>query len=245
MANNNNSWDYQSPFETIQSVQRIASVLGQAAGKQSELRVTLPRSGLHFTTTLTAILPREGHLLVQKLSNENGHKDLLESHRLQFQYTQNGIDLSFTSEYIATVNKAGNLQYKIRYPQSIKYLQRRTYHRMHISEKTAVTATFSVSEDSFVDGTLKDISAGGMRVQFTQIDPMVLNSSGKLLKCVIKLPDATNIECAFDVRHTAPNKRQQSCTVGGSFRDLEITHQRIIERFVASLDRKSRRDLNM
>ena len=234
---------YQQQTVTINSVSRIGSLLSLSKGNQTNIRVTLPGSNKVYNTTLEHIHSGGKYLLFKRFSDYLGHTRLMNEKILNVFINLNGADISFTTKMIKLYKDGVNERYVIEMPQSIKYRQRRTAHRVHVSLAMDAKAFVVDQEGRKYTGQLRDISAGGMKVQFTRTDKDKFSKNKTLSNCTIQLPELSDIQCSFKIRHLEENQRKNGFSVGGDFVGIEQTDKRSIEKFVANLERKMLRTI--
>lgn len=234
---------YQKQYETINSQSRIVTLLSQAFELQSELKITLPKSSKAFNSQLTYIPANGKYLLIKKLDDYLAHSKLLNEKILNIYINVGGADISFTSKFLKIYHHHEEEQYAVELPSAIKYHQRRAAYRVHVSLAMDIKAQMVDQEGKTYTGQLRDISSDGMKVQFTRIDAEKFASQAVLPNCKIQLPDNSDILCSFRIRHLQENNRKNGFSMGGDFVSLEQGDKRIIERFIASLERKSMRTM--
>lgn len=234
---------YQQQYETINASSRIVSLLSQAYDLQSEIRITLPKSNKVYISQLAYIPSGGKYILIKKLNDYLAHSKLLNEKILNMYIHVNGADISFTSKFLKIYHNHDEEQYAVELPSAIKYHQRRASYRVHVSLAMDVKAQMIDQEGKTYTGLLRDISAGGMKVQFTRLDAKKFNSNDTFSTCTIQLPDNSDIQCSFRIRHMQENNKKNGFSLGGNFVSLEQSDKRIIEKFIASLERKSLRSL--
>lgn len=229
---------YTPQYETVNSADRIYSLLLPLVGAETAIKFVLPNDNHVIETTLHSI-NRQNSVFLLTL---NRSIQLKPPSKVNIHTHLNGAELSFTTTLLKLRNEQTH-QCEIALPTSVKYCQRRMAHRVHVSYAMDVTASFVNEQGDMVEGQLRDLSADGMRVQLSKINPSEITEHKIIPNCVITLPDKSDIHCTFEVRHKHNHKRNKGCTIGGMFNNLETIQKRAIEKFIASLERKSIRTL--
>lgn len=234
---------YQQQYETINNTSRIVSLLSLAKEQQADMKITLPKSQKIFKSSLAYIPSGGKYFLIKKLNDYLAHSKLLNEKILNIYIHVNGADISFTSKLLKIYRNNDEEQYAVELPSAIKYHQRRTAYRVHVSLAMDVKAQVVDKEGKTYVGQLRDISAGGMKVQFTRVDADRFTTQHTLSDCTIQLPETSGIQCSFRIRHLHQNGKKNGISVGGDFVSLEQSDKRTIEKFIANLERKSLRAL--
>jgi c-di-GMP-binding flagellar brake protein YcgR len=234
---------YQQQYDTISSVARIIGLLNISETNPSELRLAIPGINDMHRSIVQQVHPQGKNIIIDSLPDRQAHEQLLRKRDIHVYYHVNGADISFTSRLLKTRIHNDQEQYIIAFPEKIKYRQRRSSYRVHVSLALEVTASFKDHEGQTHVGQLRDISAGGMKVQFTKVKAATFEQQPLMPDCTLRLPDDRDIQCTFKVRHFHENARKTGLTIGGSFVALEQHDKRALKRFIASLERRTLREL--
>ena len=235
---------YKQQYETVDQPERIFSLLKPLLGKESSIKLHLADTHHVYTSTLLLIDIDRQIIRLSKLNSVVAHRAFLKSKLIHLHGQVHGADLSFTCKlkrYISSPNAVYDLQV----PEKIKYCQRRMNHRVHVSLSMDVTATFINDNGQKYEGHLRDLSADGMRVQLLKVNPNEFPERKLIPNCVISFPDHTDVECTFEIKHKHTHVRNRGCTVGGTFYGISAIQKRMIERFIASVERKSLREMRV
>ena len=235
---------YTSQYETIQSDVDIYRLLSPKAEKQTQILVSSAHNSDQFDSAILSINLDTKQISIMRLKSTVGHERLLKTKIMHVSGQYNGADISFTTSLIG-LRGIKNSEYLIAFPKKIKYLQRRTSHRVHVSLALAVTASFVNPEGGEIEGQLRDISTDGMRIQFSKTSIPNFQKHAEISNCTIKFPDDSDLQCTFNVCHIQPHASKRGCTVGVNFLELETDKKRTIEKFIANLERSSLRGLRL
>ena len=180
-------------------------------------------------------------MVLGELDKSSAHAQFKHASRIHVSGEVNGSEFNFNTQLLAQSGTKQDHQYKVKLPRTMQYWQRRAAHRVHVSMALNVKAALNDDEGKCFVGQIRDISAGGMRVQFMKSDAQALDSNVQLTDCKITLHDNTDLQCRFEMRHLHMHERNKACTIGGQFANLDFTQTRAIRRFIATLERKSLR----
>lgn len=233
---------YQQQYDTINSATRIAGLLSAYENTPYQLRLAIGNQHDMHTSAILLIDPNRKFIIISRLLDADAHDLVQQKIPLRVYYHVNGADISFATRLLKQRTHNGQQHYAIAFPADIKYRQRRAAYRVHVSLSLEVTASFKDQQGRTHIGQLRDISASGMKVQFTRVQASTFEQQAVVPNCTISLPDDTDIKCTFRVRHLQENNRKNGFTIGGNFVALEHDDKRTIERFIASLERKTLRE---
>lgn len=154
-----------------------------------------------------------------------------------------GVALEFESRVIATGVHDDVRYYKCAFPKEILYEQKRGSFRVSTTIDQQIPVSFQLKNGESFKGELFDISSGGISIALREYFMDSRTPRGIVIpKCVIKLPGVRDpFECQLELRNIRQSGRMQ--LIGTSFYQLPPRQERIVEKYVATLDRKRRRQL--
>jgi c-di-GMP-binding flagellar brake protein YcgR len=164
-------------------------------------------------------------------------------HNLNVQAYVDGVALEFDTRVTASGIQDGIRYYKTSFPQQIIYEQKRGSFRVSTTIDQRIPVNFQLSSGEKFTGELFDISSGGISIALRQQTMNPETKRGVLIPdCVIRLPGIKEpFRCQLELRNIRQAGRMQ--LVGTSFHDISPRQERIVEKYVASLDRKRLRQL--
>ncbi|HEC20410.1 MAG TPA: hypothetical protein ENI97_13895 [Gammaproteobacteria bacterium] len=235
--------DYTQQHETVTSSARISMVLRPLMEKHAIITATLPDCNQFFTTALLSIDIQDGTMTIDGLHPQEGHALLLKAGKLTLHTTYEGVEVNFSVSIKQADSENGMAFYITEFPQSIRYLQRRSAFRVPVSAAKEIKVDIETPSKKRFTGNLSDISAGGMCVRFNKKKELALSEEKEETQCCIHLPDKRKIRCAFKVCHSNYLEASGSLHIGGCFSNLDKIQRRTIERFVIELQRLARKSL--
>lgn len=240
-ASDNMTHTYTPQFAIISSPSRIFLLISPLKNQHDLLKISFENQHNLFSSTLLDIDSNKGFLVLSAFDHAVAGKLLANKNNFHV-YTQfNGSELRFTVKLLKFSGTGIHTRYKISFPTVIKYCQRRSAHRVHISLAMNITASFNKGDGQEIVGQLRNISSGGMRIQFLQTKPQDIAVLNEHTACTISFSDKSDIQCTFEIRHTQLLANKKGCSVGGSFWTLEQTQKRTLEHFIAKVERESLR----
>jgi len=231
---------FNNRYDVVDNELKIYNLLKPAAGIQNSLRVSVPNSNEHYRSEFININLDNRHIIIRKIDSRPVHEELLKQKSLLISCQYNGSDINFSTSLIGLTG-INNSEYIIKFPKTVRFLQRRNSHRVHISLATSISACFVTNSGEEFNGQLRDISTNGMRVQFIKMPVTEFQGQNSIQDCKIIFPDDDDIRFEFNVCHSQQNKTKKGCTIGGNFQELEGYQKRAIEKFIATLERKALR----
>ena len=241
---NSEKVEFQQQFQIISDQSRITGLLKQCVNHNSPIHISLSRGSELYSCDVEKVDDESGTLLISELRPKHGQKKLAQAKSIQVFTQINGAEVSFESKVIRAKTPMFRTRNRVSLPEQIKYCQRRRSHRVHISLALDVAASlqYKAEDAALLQGQLRDISAEGMRIQFRRLAPQMFDKLDAISDCVIALPDQNDIHCQFEIRHLHRHNKNDGCDIGGSFIRLDHSQRRSIEKFIATVERKSLRN---
>ncbi|WP_455211013.1 flagellar brake protein [Kaarinaea lacus] len=244
MDNRDYHIEYQPQYETIEKPQRIFSLLKPAIGSETSLKIVPDHSDELFQSSLLNIDYERKLLSIKKINYTFGHLMVIDAKSLTIYSQHDGAEVAFTT-YLSRYSERNGGYYEIQFPQQVKYCQRRMSHRVHISFALNIRAELYTEKGQKVEAYLRDISAEGLRLQISEVNPNEFKEKAIIKNCVINLPDSEQINCTLQVQHKHNHVRNKGCTIGGSFFAMSAAQQKDIQKFISGLERRLLREVRL
>lgn len=232
---------YQQQYQTIDDPQRILSLLKPAIANETSLKITANRGDELFQTHLLDIDFSRKVLRLKKIAYTYGHLMVIDAKYLTVYSQHDGAQVSFRT-YLIRYSERNGGYYEVRFPEQVKYCQRRMSHRVHLSFALNVKAEFYDETGEKIQGHLRDISADGVRLQLPEVDPNHLHTKSLIKNCVINFPDSEQIHCNLQIQHKYNHLRKKGCTIGGAFYAMNAEQKKEIQKLIAGLERRLLRE---
>lgn len=164
--------------------------------------------------------------------------------RMEFTVSIDDARHRFTAAYLESTAERKPQQdtgYWFRFPKGIEQIQMRGAFRIKISQANPIEVTLLNQAGSSIDGTLADLSSTGMRVRHE--GPLLTTPQcGEVFESCRLILDSDNlIQCQAQVIHWNQDKNRDVSFLGIKFRNMESSEQRILNRYLAQVQRKNRR----
>lgn len=186
--------------------------------------------------------PEEGSLTIDALNPIEMNNGLKPGSGLSLSGTINGTNFAFyTTIKKILQDQEGNLSYTLIFPEKLHSELQRDSFRVNVSVIKELKVFIHTLDNEALTGYLRDISATGFRVEFKGKPPKQFSSTDILIKCAIRLPDNTKIDCQAKVMHVGYNPDLDLYKLGCKFTDIPGQGQRVINRFINNAQRELRR----
>jgi c-di-GMP-binding flagellar brake protein YcgR len=223
--------------ERITLPAQIAGVLRRLQEAHVLLRITIPGENQAFLSALLEVHPVDGYLLLDELTPAEGNVALLRARRIGVSAQLQGVDISFTTDLMDTGSSAQIAYYRMTMPQAVRYQQRRTSYRARINLARVIPVLLTREDGVVVEGQLYDISVGGIGSRHPVGKAHDIQQGATWEECRIRLDGDHEIRSALEVRFIGEDARSRQMRVGGKFLNLARPQIKIIENFVAALER--------
>lgn len=216
--------------------QKIKTTIKEFCEKKLPLSITIDNNHTTFMSTLIAFDPEEKWLIIDTLIPDAGNKYLKESEYFKITCNQNNSVNSFSSSYIDEVTYSTYPSIKIRYPETIEIVQRRSYVRVDPSITKPIVISFESGKLSQLEINIpvRDISEGGVSL-ILPVDIGKKLSKGTVFdKVSISIPDRGKIITKGIIRSLLQeSSEKQICGVellGLTEDQMDIIYRYVVER---------------
>jgi c-di-GMP-binding flagellar brake protein YcgR len=222
---------------------QVAGILRRLLDAHALVHVSLPGETEYWLSAVIEVHPAQGYLLLDELTPRDGNAALQRARRVIVSAQIQGVDISFSANLIDAGQNDGLAFYRVALPESVRYWQRRASYRARVSAALVIPVTLAQSEGPVLNGELYDISAGGLGTRHR--DPKGLAPLlGEVWEaCRIRLPDAQEVKCGIEIRYIGQDERNGQLRLGGRFVDITRPQLKLIESFVACLEREHLRKM--
>lgn len=195
-----------------------------------------------FQTAILELVPEAGYMVLDALVPAEGDESTVDVPTVNIRTRVHGMDLNFQSVITQRGVVDGAPFYKIPYPETIDYPQRRGEHRVTVPLDRGVEVRVHAHDDSIVTGEVRDLSPSGFSARIHSGDLSVFDAQeARATACEIDLPRYGTITAAIEICHVFPRQGRAVPRIGVCFVDLDPRTERQIEHSVARLDREQSR----
>jgi c-di-GMP-binding flagellar brake protein YcgR len=233
---------YQSQLTRVTDPAQIALLLRRIKDSRSLLNITLRGEPRGFLSAILDVKPVEGVVYLDELVPREGHAAVMRARGINVFTQCQGVDISFNCEIQDSGKEDGAVLYRASLPDILYYSQRREYHRVRVAHAHPVALVIRDETGNVANGEVLDISAGGLGAELNKPGTVPFQQGLILPNCMLKLFTDIELTLALEVRFLSRDDKGRP-RIGGRFVELTRGDQKIIEQFVASLDREWRRKL--
>ena len=223
--------------ELITLPAQIAGVLKRLQEAHVLLRITIPGENQAYLSALLEVHPVDGYLLLDELNPPEGNAALQRARRLGVSAQLQGVDISFTTELLDAGSSAQIAFYRLAMPRGMRYQQRRTSYRARINLARQIPVLLAREDGVTLEGQLYDISMGGIGTRHKPGKTNEVQQGEVWSECIIQLDGKQEIRSAIEVCFIGEDSRSRQMRMGGKFLKLARPQIKIIENFVAALER--------
>lgn len=234
-----NTGSHSTDAQVVTNPEYIASVLRRLQEAHTLLTVVVPGDNQAYLSVMLELHPADGYLLLDELNSAAGNLGLLQARRFSVHAQLNGVDINFTTELQSAGHHVQAGYYRVKLPGSMRYRQRRASYRARISLAHVVPVLLTREDGTTLNGELIDISTGGIGTHHKNAAPEKLHQGGVWDECLIRLPGhADDIRSPLEICFAGEDRRSHKLRVGGKFLNLAPAQIKVIENFVAAIERE-------
>jgi c-di-GMP-binding flagellar brake protein YcgR len=227
----------QEENELITLPAQIAGVLKRLQEAHVLLRVSIPGEHQAYLSALLEVHPVDGYLLLDEINPPEGNAALQRTRRLGVSAQLQGVDISFTTELLDAGSNEQIAYYRLAMPKGLRYVQRRTSFRARINLARMVPVMLTRDDGTTLEGQLFDISVGGIGTRHKPAKSSIIQQGEIWNECVIRLDGKQEVHSAIEVCFIGEDSRTKQMRLGGKFINLTRPQLKLIENFVAALER--------
>ncbi len=183
-----------------------------------------------YTSAVLAAYPDKQQFVMDELSMNKGHKELLQQKKLSAYAILKGVKVFFKADLRKVAEKKSIPYYVLNFPEFIHYGQQRSSFRVLLpnSAKSSVKILSTY-------GQLVDLSIGG--VGFMLPSGMAVRSGEILMNVLIQLPHGGSFHCDLEVCHVMSQFDKRHNRIGAKFMGLPKNMENQLHRTIIKLER--------
>ncbi len=227
----------------VHTQNEIAFIMREAIEKKAMFTAYFNRGSEFILTALLTVLPGRGSFIFDCGSKDNANNKLLESDRVIFVTTLNGIKIQFVATDIREVQYKGSDALIAKLPRQLLRLQRREFFRLEIPGFAKINCEIpDALNNTTTTLHIHDISLGGLSLNATKRfeNSAVLE---KFRHCQITLKEFGIITVDIEVRYTivlTQSRGEPVTRIGCRFINITPHDQVLIQRYMAAVETEER-----
>ncbi len=227
--------------DQVTADEQIVDLIEQIYRHHCLLAVNIPYVDETYTSAIIEVAREKRYILLDELAPRNGNRHLRTRTRIGIRARLNKATLRFEGEVTAVGEDSGLPYYQLPFPPLLDQLQRREYFRAGVPMERHVAVQISTASGKDISAELRDISLGGFSAR-VRAGPIEELAPGTFLpECVITLPDQTRIRGSGSICYADVWQSTKVSRCGVRFVELDKTDKRLLEQFIAQLDRQTKR----
>lgn len=190
------------------------------------------------TSAILMLKEDKDYLVIDELWPAPLMREELVGSRLFVQTQHAGAQIEFETE-ILDINQdnEGTDYYKVAFPTTIEYDQRRTNFRFPVSIRKPIKARLVTANNSMITTELRDVSMTGISARiFSKPVQAVLLEDEVIPTCMIESLNGYKIMSSLELRHVEMNPNSGMLRIGAQFGQMSNSDKRQLERLVNTLD---------
>lgn len=233
MTEENNEYYLDTPEDIYGALRKIILM------KQA-VTITIDGSDETFISAITLANLKNSSFYLDKVVPNKGNELIRSGKRFGILTDSQGIKIEFTVDGRLAYQPEKE-QYRIEFPSSLLYLQRRTAYRVMIPPAHEILVKLKMQDggDNLV-GQLADISSSGFKSLFKGDIVERLKANTEFPIARIKFNDDNNMDCSLQARHIVRTKSGDT-QVGFAFNMISGMGQRFLDRLIGELQWEERR----
>jgi c-di-GMP-binding flagellar brake protein YcgR len=244
--NEGNSAGRQQPDDVtrVTDPDGIAGLLKRIKDGHSLLTVSIRGEPESYLSAVLEVNREAGQFLIDELVPPEGHHALMRVRRAHVLTTSGGVEITFSAEVLETGVESKGAFYKLAFPPVILYRQRREHYRVRVSRGHRIPLLIPLDAGGRAEGELRDISTGGIGAELLVARNLELAPGQVIHNAQLKLFSDMLVNLSLELRFFQRDEHSGHLRIGGRLLDLARPEQKIIEQFVAALDREWRRKMS-
>lgn len=224
----------------------IQFTLNQFVEKREKFTAVFGDGNDSFITTLLAVWPQSGRLVVDRSGSPEVNARFLRSDHVVFAARPDGVRVQFSGEHPQTVMFEGDEALAVSLPDHLVRLQRRDSFRIETPRVKPALLRGRLPGGQEVDLPLHDLSVGGCGVTASQlVDGLEVGVKLEGSRLVLPEPEKVELRLESTVRHISETGGRSGAgqwRIGLQFLDASAAAEIRIQRYIARIEHE-RRDL--
>ncbi len=197
-------------------------------------------------TTIIALDPDEGKILLDVGADARSNKLLLASDRVHVSGNQDRIRITFASGRVLQAEYEGRPAFAMPIPEVLSRLQRRDFYRLEVPRSQRIKAFLQISAvqpENLVEAEVLDISCGGISI-VDGTGSQQLRVGTVYPACSINLPGLGTISAPIEIcsiGEASLKNGTRTRRLGCRFVKLASGMQTLIQRFINNIERERAR----
>lgn len=227
--------------QLLTTPESIFRLLRRLQDSRSPLTLSFSAVEGHYTSYVVQTNFKERYIILDEVKPDWGDRLMTRGTPFTFEAFHDGCRMESSEiKALARGNRDGDTIYKVSFPDSIDYLQRRRFFRASVRQSLEIEMHLK-GDNEVYQGLLRDLSAQGCQIELAGDWRAFLLPDTQFDQCDIIFPNGQVINISLEVKHVAYNDKQKISSIGCQFTKLTAMHDRKISFVVAELQRDNAR----
>ncbi len=236
----------------LHSRSEIASIIRSFIAKNAMITVHIDNGNHFFLTSILAIDPEKGRLIIDVSGEETMNRRVLDSNKLIFTTFIDKVKIQFSLNGVSDARFEGGRAFSGALPEKLLRLQRRDFFRLTIPVAAPVRCSLSIPRSANLDPVsldipLWDISGGGLGLVATPEQSVNFQSGDIVEDCKILLPEEGVLIASLCIRNmfevTSKNGTRM-VRIGCEFHKIPTSRLNVVQRYITRIERERKARLS-
>lgn len=207
---------------------------------ETPVKVHIEGRNAIFSSAITKAELKSRSFFMDQVIPDEGNDLIRQGHRFSIECDSQGVRIEFKATGRMKFNP-GKEQYRIEFPESLLYLQRRTAYRVMVPPAHDIRLKVKMSdEQGDVTGTIEDLSSSGFRARIKGNVKKRLEEIRNFPVAKVRFNPEHFMDCSLEARHVILDEHGDT-HCGFAFIMMSATAQRYIDRLITEFQWEERR----
>ena len=218
----------------------IGRILNQLATNRVPLEVRLPRADTDGTSMILEVADDSHYFVLDEFVPHTLNDKVRKDDVVCILTSLAEVDVRFESRITATGMEGEIPFYRVPFPDTAYYPQRRAVYRASVPMQWTSKVRFKAANDASIDASLRDLSVGGFCCQLEDDAVAILRQLAEPLTCELHVDAEEPLPVKVALCHERRSTRK-SVWLGARYIELPKPDERRIERWIADITRQQAR----
>lgn len=223
----------------VEAPDKICHLLQQISGGHQLVNISM-RAGQETVRASSAIIkvdPERLLIYLDELNPQAANDTLQQTKSCRVDALLKGVPISFNGDWAGSGTQDGIPFHGLRFPTRIRYDQRRAYFRVQVPLVPRTPVVLHVGDGPVWDARLRDISLGGLKADLDKAPTTLVRIGDRVNNVLLRLAGQKELRVDLEVRSFKRSQHDDHLLLGARFVDLKPDSHRLIQRYIARLER--------
>jgi len=232
MSQENQEYTLTAPEDVYGALRKIVLM-------ETPVKVHVEGSKELFRSAITNAELKSRSFFMDQVIPNDGNDLIRNGHRFSIECDSQGVRIDFKVTGRLKYNP-GKEQYRVEFPESLLYLQRRTAYRVMVPPAHDIRLKVRMSdEQGDVMGVIEDLSSSGFRAKIKGNVKKRLEELRNFPVAKVRFNQEHNMDCSLEARHVILDDNGDT-HCGFAFTMISATAQRYVDRLITEFQWEER-----